>query len=236
MFFFCCAAGFSFAQSIKIERLDVRGNKVIVWYNLKDTNYNRKYSINLYSSRDEFTYPLFKVSGDVGNDVKAGDDKKIIWDITSELGNFKGGVTLEIRGNVVAPFIQLSESEKRRSYKKGKEYLITWTSGNLDGHVHIELYKQQQMVWEVNNLSNNGKYSWIVPGNLKTGNDYRFKFSNVNDPTDFRFSSKFAIRPKVPMALKVGAVAVLGAGAAVLGGGKSSSSNSLANPPSLPGN
>ncbi len=237
--FFSFSASGIFAQHVEIDRIDIRGNKVIVWYVLNDPNDFNKYSISLFSSLDRFASPLTKVSGDVGKDVKPGRDNKIIWDITNEIGNFKGSVVLEVRGNVAGPFVQLASSDVRRSFKRGKIYPITWRSGNLEGQVNIQLYnKDEQLIWEAGILPNAGKYEWTVSNTIKKGN-YRFKFINVKDPGEFQYSNLFAIRPRTPMGVKVaGVLAVIGGGVAVLSGGKggTSSRNDLPDPPSTPGN
>ncbi len=236
---FSCAVELSFGQNVLIDRIDIRGNKIIVWYNLSDQNTSRKYSISLYSSKDKFTSPLMNVSGDVGLGVTPGIDKKIAWDITNELGNYKGAITLEIRGSLSAPFIHLTNSNIRKSYNRGKKYYITWASGDLAGQVNIELYKDKELIWDANNLPNLGKYSWTVPKTLKKGTNYQLKILNAKDPNDFRYSNTFEIKPRTPFILKAGVVVLLGAGVAVLGGGSkgsASSSNDLPNPPATPGN
>jgi hypothetical protein len=236
---FCFVSGICLAQNARIDRIDIRGNKIIVWYILSDPNYNHKYSINLFSSIDNFKSPLNKVSGDVGMEVKPGNENKIIWDITNEVGSFKGSLSLEVRGSVVAPFVQIAPSEFRRAFKRGKTYPVIWRSGNLAGHVNIELYKEDQLVWGSNNLPNVGKYTWLVPSDIKKGDNYRLKFTNAKDPTDFQYTAFFLIKPRTSMLAKVaGALIIVGGGVAVLSGGKggSSSNNDLANPPSTPGN
>lgn len=235
----CFAAKIIFAQSVEIDRIDIRGNKIIVWYNLNDPNLSHKYFINLYSSKDKFKSPLVHVSGDVGLEVAPGNEKKITWDITNELGNYKGSIKLEIRGSVAAPFIYLKNASIRKSYKRGKEYPITWASGNMSGQINIELYKANELVWGIINLPNSGKFYWTVPKNLKKGENYTLKFINAKDPNEYLYSTTFEIKPRTPLVLKAGAIVVLGAGAALLGGGSKGGGSSptttdLPNPPSTP--
>ncbi len=233
---FCFIAEIAFGQEMQIDRIDVRGNKIIIWYDLKDPNADRKYAINIFSSLDGFTAPLAKVKGDVGMDIKPGADKKITWDIIAELGAFKGNLIFKIIGNVQAPFVNLAEFKEGLVFKRGRNYPITWASGNKDGKVNIELYKNKELVWSIENLPNNGKYDWAIPEKAKSSKHYRLKFTNAVDPNDFLFTSSFTIKPRTPMILKAGAVLVLGAGATILGGKSGNSyNNSLADPPSTPG-
>lgn len=237
---FCFIGLISFSQNIEIDRIDIRGNKVIVWYNLNDPNTTRKYFINLFSSIDKFKTPLVHVSGDVGLNVLPGSEKKITWDITSEFGNFKGPIKLEVKGSLAAPFISLNNTSIKKVYKRGKEYPVTWTSGNMSGQLNIELYKENEMVWSIINLPNSGKYIWAVPKKLKKGENYTLKFVNSKDPNEYLYSTTFEIKPRTPFVLKAGAVIIVGAGVAILGagskGGGSSASSDLPNPPSTPGN
>src|SRR5262245_5921599 len=78
------------AKKINIQWVEIAGDKIIVHYDLEDTNPNHEYAINLLSSKDNFVAPLTRVTGDVGNEIKPGVNKKITWDITKELGNYKG--------------------------------------------------------------------------------------------------------------------------------------------------
>jgi hypothetical protein len=175
--------------------------------------------ISLLSSKDNFASPLTKVTGDVGNEVKPGIDKKIIWDITKELGNYKGEIELEMKGKFYLPFLKLTDFNTDKKYKRGKSYPLVWTSGNLSGQIDIELYNGEDRVSREANVANTGKYDWFVPGHVKPGNDYRLKFTNAKNRDEVIYSENFRIAPKIPLALKIGGVAAIGGAVALLGGG-----------------
>jgi hypothetical protein len=112
-----------------IDFIELAGRNVIVHYSLDDGGINgRQFLVQLYSSQDNFTTPLTRVSGDFGPEVTAGFDKKIVWDITKELGGFNGNISLELRGRVYVPFVKINDIEEGQVFKRGKNYPLNWTS------------------------------------------------------------------------------------------------------------
>lgn len=224
------------AQKMEINWIEVSGNKVIVHYILDDPNPNHQYLINLFTSQDNYTAALTKVTGDVGTEVKPGKSKSIVWDITSEFPAFKGNLAFELRGRVYIPFVKLSESENAKVYKRGKNYPLNWTSGNLSGQVNIELFKGQDRILAENNVPNVGKYDWHIPGSTKKGSDYRLKFTNSKDRNDVVYSKDFTIKPKVPFLMKLLGLAAVGAAIVVAtdGGTDPDVESTLPNNPGKP--
>ncbi len=222
-------------QSFPISSIDLEDDKVIIHYVLADENREHQYLIQLFSSQDNFTTALTKVSGDVGTEVKPGASNKIVWDAAKELGAFKGDLSFEVRGRVFVPFVKLKSINEGDVFKRGKNYPITWSSGNLSGQVNIELYRGDVRISGDNNQPNVGKYDWYVPGSAKKGSNYRLKFTNAKDRNDVVYSKEFTVKPRTPFLVKVLGVAVIGGGIAVLAGGKGSSGSSgPATDPSLP--
>ena len=114
------------AQNFTIKRVELEGDLVNIYYDLLDTAARRTYTVNLYSSRDNYITALEKVRGDLGLEVRPGSNKKITWNTREELGNtFEGEVSLEIRGRVYIPFVRLDGQYS--SFKRTKPYEITWT-------------------------------------------------------------------------------------------------------------
>ncbi|MFN8340681.1 MAG: hypothetical protein U0V64_03355 [Cyclobacteriaceae bacterium] len=146
------------AQNAKITQIELKGEVVVVHYDLEDNNPNNEYQISLYTSNDKFSAPMTKVSGDVGSEVKPGADRKIEWNLLKEIGGYKGKLSLEIRGRVFVPFVKLRNFDARRSYKRGKNYDIAWRPGNTNP-IHIELYKGSTRVSGELNHPNNGAYT-----------------------------------------------------------------------------
>ncbi|PZR31691.1 MAG: hypothetical protein DI538_20635 [Azospira oryzae] len=201
-----------FSQTLAIDFIEFKDRSVIIHYDLDDgANSTRQFLVQLYSSQDNFTAPLTRVTGDFGTEVMPGFDKKIVWDITRELGEaFKGDLSFELRGRVYVPFVKISNINAEDVFKRGKNYPLNWTSGNLSGQVNIELFNQEGVrLWGENNVPNIGKFDWYLPGNIKKGKDYKLKFTNARDRNDVVYSPSFTIKPKIPFLLKAGGVAVL---------------------------
>lgn len=226
------------AQKVSISKVDLVGSKVVITYELEDSNPNNEYLITLYGSKDNFGSPLTKVSGDVGAGVKAGLTKTIEWRITEEYGAYKGKLSLEIRGKVFIPVVKLEGSGLSKVYKRGKSYQIVWHSGDPSGQVNVELYKGDERISGERNLANNGNYTWHVPPKTKTGSDYQMRFSNPKNPDEIVYSKPFKIAPKIPLWAKIVPVAVIGGAVIMLGGGGGGGSGEgggIPNPP-LPTN
>jgi hypothetical protein len=73
--------------SVKITKIEIVDGKYVVYYNLIGAK-DEKYIISLYlrkRSDESYRYKLNNVTEDVGEGYFAGVNRKIIWDIKSEL-------------------------------------------------------------------------------------------------------------------------------------------------------
>src|SRR6478736_201235 len=157
LFSFCFVTAVSVqsvAQNLDIDFIEFTNRNIVVHYTLDDgANSNRQFLVQLYSSQDNFTVPLTKVTGDIGSEVSSCVDKKIIWEVTKELGNYKGSISLELRGRVYVPFVKIKDITAGQVFKRGKNYPVNWTSGNLSGQVNIELFNEdEERIWGENNV------------------------------------------------------------------------------------
>lgn len=231
--------GFSVsAQTIAISWVEIAGSKIIVHYDLESANPNHEFTINLFSSKDNFSSPLTKVTGDVGNEIKPGKDKKIVWDVIAELGNYRGDLELEVRGKLYTPFMKLSGFDASKKYKRGKTYPLVWTSGNMGGQIDVELYDGQTRVHSERGVPNTGKLEWVIPANVKPGSDYRLKFTDTRNREEVIFTKPFSIVPRTPTPVKLVAVLVTAGGIAaaltLLSGETGGTSGNLPGPPPIP--
>ena len=58
-----------FSQSVIIKNVELAGDNVIVNYDLEHSNPASEFLLNLYASNDNFSAPLKKVTGDVGQEI-----------------------------------------------------------------------------------------------------------------------------------------------------------------------
>jgi hypothetical protein len=207
------------AQTVNIKKVELAGDKVLVYFDLDDSNSSHEFALDLYASRDNFTVPLSKVKGDVGQEVKPGVNKKIEWSIVEEYGGYKGKLALEIRGRVYLPFVKLQSFGTEQSYKRGKSYNLLLKAGSTNP-IHVELYKGSQRVSGEMNHPNNGSYLLTIPSNAKPGSDYRLKITDSRSNTDVVYSPLFKVKPKISTVVKLLIpIAVIGGAAAAFGGG-----------------
>jgi Ser-Thr-rich glycosyl-phosphatidyl-inositol-anchored membrane family len=231
------------AQTLAIDFVELKDRAIIIHYDLDDgANSTRQFLVQLFSSQDNFASPLSRVMGDFGPDISAGFDKKIVWEITEELGPFKGNLSFEIRARVYVPFVRLNKNTyEGKKFKRGKNYPINWQSGNLSGQLNIELFNSSgERLWGESNVANIGKFDWYIPNNIKKGKTYRLKFTNARDRNDVAYSQVFSIRPKIPLIVKVAGITVLsGAAIVILTNSENTGTqevDALVGPPGIPKN
>lgn len=211
------ATSVAYAQKTSIKKVELAGEKIIVYYDLEDSNPANEYQINLYASQSNFVTALTKVKGDVGNEVKAGSNKKIEWSIREELGPFKGRLSLEIRGRMFVPIAKINSISAGDKFKRGKSHLVNWKPGN-NNPVNIELLKDGQPMSSQLNQPNNGAFSLYVPPHTAIGKDYMLRITDTKSNDNVATSQPFAVTRKVPLLLKLVPILAIGGVVAVLGG------------------
>jgi hypothetical protein len=206
---FFLAAFAADAQDFVIMKVELAGDKVNIYYNLYDTISSRHYTIDLYSSKDNFVSKLEKVSGDIGFEVKPGGNHKITWDAKDELGaDFEGKVGLEVRGRVYIPFVKVEGLNK--TYKRKKSFVLTWTGGTQQNILDFDLYKGDEKIYPFSNVANVGQTEIVIPTSVKPGKDYYFKITDSKNKDQVVNTGTFSIKRKVPLLLKVLPIAIAG--------------------------
>ena len=224
----------SLAQNIDITKMELKSQKIYITYNIDDDNPNNEYLVTIYSSIDNFSAPLTKVTGDVGQEVKPGL-RTAVWDILDEMGQYNGTLSMEIRASVFVPFARLRNFNDGGSYKRGKSYDFEWRPGNTNP-VHIELYKEGTRLQGELNHPNNGEYTIVFNKDLKAGSDYKIKLTDSKHPDDFVYTEEFKVKkfPLWPIIVPVAAGVGYLVYSLVSGGTDSSTANELPEFPAAP--
>jgi hypothetical protein len=86
------------AQSITNVIPEAVGSKIIVRYDIENTDPDQLFEVALYVSKDNYSATLRNVSGNgVGPSVATGKDRVIIWDVLKDEREFTGEYTFEVR-------------------------------------------------------------------------------------------------------------------------------------------
>ena len=208
------------AQTIQNVSAAFTDGKVTITYDLLGGNAKRKYKIALVSSHNNFTSPLNRVTGDVGENITSGSGKTIIWNATEELIKYNGQITFKVRGEMLSmPFTFISPTSAK-GVRRGKTTLIQWEGGLPNQNVRLEIYSAGTKVADIGETKNTDEYTWSIPKDFQKGKEYTLK---ITDNTQSGTSDLFAVKPKVPLLLKLSPIVV---GAAIipflLGGGEDS--------------
>lgn len=207
----------SFAQEINITNIQLKGKEVEISYNIIDERIDRTYQIDLYNSIDNFIQPMEKVRGEVGVDIKVGENKKMVWDVADELGSsYKGALSLEVKGNYYVPFISIEGISEGREFKRKVSYDFNWAGGRGDNILNFELYKGDNLVTSFDERPNTGNTTIKIPSRVKPGNNYRFKISDANNRDEVVYTKPFKVKRKFPLIVKVGSALIIGAGLYIL--------------------
>ncbi len=205
------ALSVTYAQQIKMTSIELDEGDVYINYSLSDENPDRKYTLRLYSSLDNYISPLEQVEGDIGVDIPQGPNRRIVWHAKEELGDFfSDKVALELKGSVYVPFISLNEFEENKIVKRTQSFSVNWAGGRGDNVLLFELYKGDKKVYVFEEEPNVGNASLIIPRKVKPGKDYRLKISDQNNQDEIVYSEPFEVKRKIPQYLQIGGAFILG--------------------------
>lgn len=230
------------AQNLTIKSVALSGNDIIINYELNDDNLEHKYTLNLYSSQDNYVQPLKMVEGDVGIDQSVGGNRSIVWHVGEEFGaDFKGDVALELKGKLYIPFVTLNNFEDINSMKRGRPYNVTWSAGRGSSVLTFDLFnKNDEIVHTFTNIANVGEYQLAIPKDVKPGKDYRFRISDQSNKEDVVVTPNFNVKRKVPFYVNAALIGLAGTSGFLLtqnlGGESGSGETPLLPDPIVPNN
>ncbi len=199
------------AQTFEVRSIEINTEGLILHYDLLDTTRNRTYTVNVYSSHDSFLAPLTKVTGDAGLEVRPGFNRRIVWDAKSELGaTFDGDVELEIKARVFVPFLRFEGFQTIEIRKRTVPFLVKWSGGSRQNILDFQLWQNGKKVYTFPNIPNTGEYRLTIPSSVRPGHDYYLRIADSKNTDQVVMTSKFTVKRKIPVALKL--LPLLGAG------------------------
>jgi hypothetical protein len=201
-----------FAQEFTIKKFEMAGEKLNVYYDLLDSVSGHTYTVRVYSSKDSYTDPVTKITGDVGQEVKPGINKKITWSAKDELGpEFEGKISLQVRGKLYVPFIHFDRFKDHEVRKRGVKFDILWKGGRPSSLLNFELERDGKFVQApFTNIPNLGNYTDKIPTTVKPGGGYRFKITDSKNKDEYIYTNEFTVKRKIPLALMVSPVVAVG--------------------------
>ena len=213
-------------QTIQNLNATFLNGKVIVSYDVAGAKPNQSYSIDLYSSHNNFSSPLKSVTGDVGKNLTVGTGKRITWDAAAELVEYSGEITFKIKGELIPLPFSFKTPTAGGQVRRGKSLGITWEGGKPDQMITFELYKGNDKVMNIGDSRNSGQFAWLIPKNFSKGT-YSIK---LKAGEEVRQSGFFNVKPRTPLLVKLLPLFAAGGIAALLGasgGGGSEKSGDL---------
>lgn len=143
--FVLCSAFFARAQEISNIRVTQTGNTVNILYNLSGDG--QVFKVDLYYTVDDgqtWKGPLNVVSGDVGESVLPGNNKRMSWNVLSEPGLEEGYLQFKVLAettelpNPIQTGKQMSDV-KISKYKTGKAISLTLALASVGTGVYTYL-------------------------------------------------------------------------------------------------
>ena len=75
---------------------------------------------------------------------------------------------------------------------------ISWVSKNIDGKIRIELIREGESVYSVNNIPDTNNYVLKIPGEIIPSKKYQLKIESMNSPDIFDINTNyFEISPLI---------------------------------------
>ncbi len=195
--------------------------KVLITYDLLAEHADDKFSVQVYSSHDNFQSPLSLLVGDAGENIIPGNTRRITWDAKRSLPtDFTGVITFKIKARTLVALHHPMRLELKplhsTSYKKGGRLNIEWNGGKQGELIAIELLKGNNVIKKIADVENNNVYSWSISAREKKSSGYSLRITKVADQNVSATSQTFRITPKIQTWIKLTPLIIIGGVVAIL--------------------
>jgi hypothetical protein len=195
----------SISQEIKNLTMRIEGDQIMINYDLIGIP-TEAYRVTFYSSYDDYRNALTKIAGDVGLEVKAGSNRKAVWNVKEELGEYTGNIQVKVS----VKHIPLLEFGPITKIKRGKVNTMVWQSDARTENLEFLLFHGGQMVSNLGKVANSGEWSWNISRKTKPGEGFQIKAIALGRSS---VTNEFRISRKIPTIVKI--LPFLGAGGLV---------------------
>ncbi len=215
--------------------MSIENDLVVVRYDFLNGEADEVYEFYLYSSHDNFQKPLQQTTGDVGKGIKTGAGKVIYWNAKKELGNFKGDLSLRIRGDKYIPIVTYQNIFQNTRIKRGSRFDIQWKPGDKSTHILFSVTRRGVPVVDPVIVENNGSFVWALPDNVSPGKGYAVRIADTNNLLREETSQSFSVARKSSLGLKMIPAALVAGGIAAILLMGSEDEDAIPQPPAVPG-
>ena len=172
----------SIAQQVENVRFEQQGKQIHIYYDLQG---NGTYNVQVFCSTDNgktWGQPLQKVTGAVGKNQKAGNNKEIVWDVLAEREKLEGEIKFKIEArkpiNIEMVFVkggtfQMGCTREQSDCNKDEKPVHTVTVDDFYiGRYEVTVAQFKKFI-EVTNYKTDAEkkgYSYILDGDWKNKN------------------------------------------------------------------
>ncbi len=221
-------------QELDSVNITLEKDMVVVRYDFLEGEPDQIYELYLFSSHDNFQKPLQLTTGDVGKDIHVGTGKVIYWNAKQELGNFKGDISLKIKGDTYTPIVRYLNDNDNLKLKQGSQFDFQWKPNDKSDKVLLKILRNGVPIADPSVVDNTGKFTWTIPRDAKAGKGYAMQIADTNNLLREETSNSFAIRRRVSLGYRIIPPLVVAGGVVAILLLKSDPENEIPNPPSTP--
>lgn len=112
-FFMTLFIGNASAQEIQNMKVDIKEDQVVITYDLIAGKENKDIEVRLFSNLDGYEMRLYRGEGDVGKNIKPGENKTIVWKNDEELTRYnKNEMTYYLKTNLLEGYTVEKDKDK----------------------------------------------------------------------------------------------------------------------------
>ena len=207
-FFLVLVATYCGAQEFRVLNISQDNGKVNISFKITPKYAMERYTVEVFSSHDNYQTPLQYVTGDIEGEIESSDQTyQVVGDARKELVTYTGQVQLELKGEVT--YLPIHPGKDQVKAKQKKTSTLKWTGGNTSDQVKIELLRNGNVFAEIARTNNSGSYDWAVTREVAKGKGYQLRFTNLNNEGELYETAPFKVGGKLNLVV-VGVPVVAG--------------------------